>query len=124
MELPAADAPSRDRPALPDRPPADARPLPRPPNPPGQADTRRLAERLDRMENPVGVRAELRDRLNGLVAGHPSSPWDERGIPRPPVTRLADVEGPMAEDAALGSHNPIEPEQWLSKNEHNWTKQN
>ena len=105
MELPTADAPSRN--------------LPRRPDPAGQADIRRLAERLDRMENPVGIRAELRDRLNSLVPGHPSSPWDEGGIPRPPVARLADLEGPMAEDAAPGSHNPVEPSRWLSKIEHN-----
>ncbi len=106
MDVSAADAPSRDRPDLPERPVPDTRPLPRPPAQPGQADRHRLAERLDRMESPVGVRAELVNRLNTLAPGHPSSPWDERGIPRPPVPRLTDLDRPRPplSDADYAAH--------------------
>lgn len=101
--MPTAGTP-RDRPSQ--RNLADARPLPRPPDQAGQADRRVLAERLNRIENPIGVRAELRDRLSNLAPGHPSSPWDESGDRRPPVPRLADLEwpGPPLGDAAYAAH--------------------
>ncbi len=106
MELRTANASSRDRSALPESPPTDARPLPRGPDPAGPADWQRLAERLDRAENPVGVRAELRTRLNSLVVGHPSSPWDEHGVPRPPGACLSEAERlePPLSDAAYAAH--------------------
>lgn len=69
-------------------------------------ERQRLAERLERIEHPVGNRAELRDRLNNLEPGHPSSPWDEHGTPRPPAPRLADLERvePPLSDAAYAAH--------------------
>ncbi len=66
----------------------------------------RWPERPERVEHPADVREELRDRLNNLAPGHPSSPWDERGAPRPPVTQLADLERltPPLSDAAYAAH--------------------
>src|SRR5215469_13596794 len=66
----------------------------------------RLAERLERVEHPVGNRAELQERLNNLEPGHPSSPWDEHGAPRLPAPRLADLERfePPLSDEAYAAH--------------------
>jgi predicted ABC-type ATPase len=91
-----------------DAPPGDAhRSLPDRP-PPARVDLgrQRLAERLERVENPDSDRAGLQDRLSELPPGHPSSPWDEHGTPRPPVPRLADLEqlSPPLSDAAYAGH--------------------
>jgi predicted ABC-type ATPase len=66
----------------------------------------RLAERLERVENPASNRSDLEERLNGLPPGHPSSPWDEDGTPKPPAPRLADLErlDPHLSDAAYAAH--------------------
>jgi predicted kinase len=66
----------------------------------------RLAERLERMENPVTGRTDLRERLNNLEPGHPSSPCKEDGTPRPPTPRSADLErlDPPLSDAAYAAH--------------------
>ncbi|HWF80480.1 MAG TPA: zeta toxin family protein [Streptosporangiaceae bacterium] len=83
-------------------------PLALPTRPPSRPDLgrQRLAERLERVENPVTSRTELRERLNDLEPGHPSSPWEEDGTPRPPAPRLADLErlDPPLSDAAYAAH--------------------
>ena len=78
MKPPKADAPSGDRPPV-----------------PGQ-----------RLESAIGVRADLRERLTSLPPGHPSSPWDERGAPRPPVSRLSETDHlePPLSDADYAAH--------------------
>jgi predicted ABC-type ATPase len=53
-----------------------------------------LLERLEGAESRSGVRDELRDRLNRLDSGHPSSPWHEDGTPRPPAPKLTDADRP------------------------------
>lgn len=84
-----------DSPALPARPPARI-----------DLGLQHLAERLERMDNPVTSRTDLRDRLTNLEPGHPSSPWEEDGTPRPPAPRLADLEriDPPLSDAAYAAH--------------------
>lgn len=69
----------------------------------------RLADRLERVENPASNRSELRDRLKDLPPGHPSSPWEEDGAPRPPAPRLADLErlDPPLDDAAYAAHRDV-----------------
>src|SRR5215469_4216953 len=98
MELPGVHA--SDRPA-----PGDSVGLP-PPVSRDQAGRRRLAERLERVEHPDTSRADLRQRLSNLEPGHPSSPWDEHGAPRPPAPRLSDLERaePPLSDAAYAEH--------------------
>lgn len=61
------------------------------------------AERLERAA--AGGRGELQERLAGLPPGHPSAPVDERGVPRPPAPRLADLERlePPLSDAAYAA---------------------
>ena len=78
MKPPKADAPSHDEPPV-----------------PGQ-----------RPEGAVGTLAHLRERLTSLPPGHPSSPWDERGAPRPPVSRLSETERlePALSDADYAAH--------------------
>lgn len=62
------------------------------------------AERLERAA--VDGRGDLQERLAGLPPGHPSAPADERGVPRPPAPRLADLERlePPLSDAAYAAH--------------------
>lgn len=71
-----------------------------------RAESREHVERFVRGERAGGGRAELRERLGGLQPGHPSSPWDEHGAPRPPAPRLADLERaePPLSDAAYAAH--------------------
>jgi predicted ABC-type ATPase len=78
----------------------------RAPVPRAVVERQRWADRLDKIENPVSNRTELRDRLNNFEPGHPSSPWDEHGKPRPPAPRLADLErlDPPLSDAAYAAH--------------------
>lgn len=62
--------------------------------------------RAERLERPAaGSRCELRDRLSNLPPGHPSAPLDERGVPRAPAPRLADLETekPPLSDAAYAA---------------------
>lgn len=76
MKPPRADAPSHDWPRRPEQGP----------------------------ESPV--RAELRYRMASLPLGHPSSPWDERGYPRSPVSDLSEtgrLEPPLS-DADYSEH--------------------
>ena len=86
--------------------PSDLRNLPG--RPPARADLgrQRLAERLERVENPASSRSGLQERLRELPPGHPSSPWEEDGTPRPPAPRLADLErlDPPLSDAAYAAH--------------------
>jgi predicted ABC-type ATPase len=111
-EQPAADGPPRRPPDVarsegngqPDVPEALSRPPMRP-------DRQKWLERLERAENRSGVRDELKDRLNQLEPGHPSSPWDEEGTPRPPAPRLSDMEHPLPtlSDADYEAHvNEVE----------------
>jgi predicted ABC-type ATPase len=104
-----------DQPAAAPRPAAERQPLTAPGDAqrlPARSPTRadlgrqRLAERLERAENPVTSRTELRERLNHLEPGHPSSPWQEDGTPRPPAPRLAELErlDPPLSDAAHAAH--------------------
>ena len=53
----------------------------------------------------------LRQRLDLLPAGHPSSPYDADGAARPPVTRLSDLdtEGSDGDDGADRDDSPDEP---------------
>jgi predicted ABC-type ATPase len=74
--------------------------------PPMRPDRLKWLERLERAENRTGVRDELRDRLDQLEPGHPSSPWHEDGTPRPPAPRLSDLEreSPGLSDADYKAH--------------------
>jgi len=74
--------------------------------PPVRPDRQKWLERLERAENRTGVRDELRDRLNQLEPGHPSSPWHEDGTPRPPAPKLSDLErtSPGLSDADYKAH--------------------
>ncbi len=49
-----------------------------------------------------GSQAELRQHLERLPAGHPSSPYHDDGSRKPPVVRLKDLELPLSDDAAPG----------------------
>jgi hypothetical protein len=40
------------------------------------------------------LRAQMQRRLRDLPHGHPSSPYDEDGSPKPPVLRLQDLDLP------------------------------
>ena len=79
-----------------------------PGRPPARVDLGRqhLAERLERVENPASNRSDLQERLKDLPPGHPSSPWEEDGTPRPPAPRLADLErlDPHLSDADYAAH--------------------
>jgi hypothetical protein len=46
---------------------------------------------------------ELRSRLMDLPRGHPSSPFNEDGSPRPPVPRLQDLD---VLSSTEGEHRP------------------
>jgi predicted ABC-type ATPase len=106
-QQPEADGPPRRPPDVahsegngqPDQPEALSRPPMRP-------DRQKWMERLERAENRSGVRDELQERLNQLEPGHPSSPWDEEGTPRPPAPRLSDLEqtSPDLSDADYKAH--------------------
>jgi hypothetical protein len=53
----------------------------------------------DRPERPArGSVAELRLRLGRLPAGHPSSPYDDQGLPRSSPQQLRQLELPLAEE--------------------------
>jgi zeta toxin len=103
MELPTADSPPRkpDHPAQPaeasqtnrsDHPVPTRTDLPRPPETIAQRDKQRWMERLAEYENPPSDRDELKQRMNQLEPGHPSSPWNDDGTPRDPAPRLRDLE--------------------------------
>lgn len=74
--------------------------------PPMRPDRQKWFERLERAESRSGVRDQLRERLNQLEPGHPSSPWHEDGTPRPPAPRLTDLErpDPNLSDADYAAH--------------------
>jgi predicted ABC-type ATPase len=118
MELPAVDGkPSRsselnpaapakatesvNRPVDAGRPPAAG-----PPESIREREKQRWVDRLAKLENPPSSRDELKARLNHLEPGHPSSPWEEDGTPKPPVPRLSDAERPLSplSDADYKSH--------------------
>lgn len=58
--------------------------------------------RIDRLDQPdssrltdqPGSRQDLRRRLEGLAKGHPSSPYDHDGSPRPPAPDLRRYQSP------------------------------
>ncbi len=58
-------------------------------------DRQKLADRLRQAESHSSVRDELKDKLNHLDSGHPSSPLNADGTPRPPESRLSDYERPL-----------------------------
>lgn len=62
------------------------------------------------MRGPVRA-DELRQRLDLLPAGHPSSPYAADGTARPPVTRLRDLDPGAAdeEDGARADDSPDDP---------------
>jgi predicted ABC-type ATPase len=74
--------------------------------PPMGSDRQRLLERLASAENRGGVRDELKERLNQMESGHPSSPWHEDGTPRPPAPKLSELErtSPGLSDADYRAH--------------------
>jgi hypothetical protein len=45
-----------------------------------------------------GSVADFRLRLERLPAGHPSSPWDDQGMPRPTPQQLRQLELPLADE--------------------------
>src|SRR6185437_12914739 len=91
----AADRPEPGRAVhRPDRPDAMARPD-APARPAVRPERQKWVERLERAENRTGVSDQLKDRLNQLEPGNPSSPWLEDGTPRPPAPRLTDHERPL-----------------------------
>jgi predicted ABC-type ATPase len=77
-----------------------------PPDSIHQRERQRWADRLERAETPVSNREELRERLSRLEPGHPSSPWEADGTPKPPAPRLADLERPEPplSDADYAAH--------------------
>ena len=44
------------------------------------------------------IRAELRERMERLPPGHPSSPYNDDGSPKPPLPDLSDYELPIPGD--------------------------
>jgi hypothetical protein len=65
----------------------------------------RLPDRVSRQEpDPVRpresdpIRAELRERMERLPPGHPSSPYNDDGSPKPPLPDLSDYELPIPGD--------------------------
>jgi predicted ABC-type ATPase len=66
-----------------------------------------LAGRAERLEPvPASNRERLADRLGHLADGHPSSPREADGSPRPSAPRLSDFETPepRLSDAAYEAH--------------------
>ena len=85
-----------DQPGLPERPES-----------PQEAQRRQWAERLQQFtDHPAESQRELRERTHALPPGHPSSTWDDKGNPRPPVPRLSDIElpEPPLSDADYADH--------------------
>jgi predicted ABC-type ATPase len=80
--------------------------LPRPPESAADRERQRWVERLERAANPGSDRDKLRERMYKIEPGHPSSPWDENGEPRPAETRPSDLERPEAplSDADYAAH--------------------
>src|SRR5580658_1944095 len=66
----------------------------------------RWAERLELAEGRDDARDQLRQRLDQLEPGHPSSRLDEEGRERAPSPRLADLEHPTPplNDADYADH--------------------
>ncbi len=107
MELPTADAERTQRSAEPNATaPARARdaasrpadvgrpPVAGPPESIREREKQRWFDRLAKVEKPPNNREQLKDRLNQLEPGHPSSPWEDDGTPKPPAPRLTDLERP------------------------------
>jgi predicted ABC-type ATPase len=59
-----------------------------------EREKQRWFDRLAKVEKPPNNREQLKDRLNQLEPGHPSSPWEDDGTPKPPAPRLTDLERP------------------------------
>ena len=47
---------------------------------------------------PDPIKAELRERMERLPPGHPSSPYNDDGSPKPPLPDLSDYELPIPGD--------------------------
>jgi hypothetical protein len=71
------------------------------------ADRPQFADRPER-----GSLAEMRQRLERLPPGHPSSPYNDDLTPKPPVARLKDLELPLQgnEQAPNGAATRYEPD--------------
>ncbi len=108
MELPTVDAdrarqPSELKPSAQartgepvNRPGDSARPeVTGPPQSIREREQQRWVDRLAKLENPPTNRTELKARLDQLEPGHPSSPWQEDGSPKPPVPRLSEFGDPV-----------------------------
>jgi predicted ABC-type ATPase len=97
MELPTADATQRGH--------GDTA-LTHPPESLAQRDRQRWVDRLANLENPATARDALKARMHRLEPGHPSSPWNSDGTPRPPVPRLSDLDHPKPplSDAEYSKH--------------------
>jgi len=69
-------------------------------------------DRPGAVETPSG---DLAQRMERLPPGHPSSPYEEDGARKPPVTRPADRELPLPDergaDGEPAPHRPDEPDQ-------------
>jgi hypothetical protein len=64
------------------------------------SDRPRIADRPKR-----GSLVDLRQRLDRLPPGHPSSPYDDDLTPKPPVPRLKDLELPVRATSARDTTN-------------------
>ena len=82
-----------DRPDLPDAENGLADQQPDPVDPPHMDDLQRGPD------NPrPGSTEDMRGRLNDLPDGHPSSPYNDDGSPKPPVFRLKDLDIPETDE--------------------------
>src|SRR5207253_7259797 len=50
------------------------------------------------LREPDPIRAELQERMERLPPGHPSSPYNHDGSPKPPLPDLSDYELPIPGD--------------------------
>ena len=74
-----------------------------------------MAGQQDRPGAVETASGDLAQRMERLPPGHPSSPYDEDGARKPPVTRPADRELPLPDerdaDGEPAPHRPDEPDQ-------------
>ena len=91
-----------DRPDLPDADGGLADQQPDPIDPPHPDDPQRGPD------NPrPGSTEDMRDRLKDLPDGHPSSPYNDDGSPKPPVLRLKDLDIPETDkDSGQSTDRP------------------
>src|SRR5205823_12201863 len=73
--------------------------------PDGDQVSPRVPDQVSRREpdavgprEPDPITAELRERMERLPPGHPSSPYNDDGSPKPPLPDLSDYELPIPGD--------------------------